>query len=90
MSFMKIAEVSELKPGEKKKVIVDSKAILLTNIEGKYYAVDNTCTHMGGDLSQGTLEGSHISCQRHHGVFEVTNGPAVTDGNGVNMNEQDH
>lgn len=90
MSFEKIADISDLKPGEKKKVIVDSKVILLTNIEGKYYAVDNKCTHMGGDLSLGTLEGSHIICPRHHGVFDVTNGKAVKDGKLLFMNAKTH
>ena len=80
MSTVKIAEISELKAGEKKKIILDSKAILLVNLEGTYYAVDNTCPHMGGDLSQGKLEGSQIICPNHHAVFDVKSAKAIKDG----------
>jgi 3-phenylpropionate/trans-cinnamate dioxygenase ferredoxin subunit len=90
MSTVKIADTSELKSGEKKKIIVDSKAILLVNIEGKFYAVDNTCTHMGGDLSLGNLEGSNIVCPRHHAMYDVTNGKAVKDGKLLFMNAKVH
>jgi 3-phenylpropionate/trans-cinnamate dioxygenase ferredoxin component len=80
MSYVKIAEVSDLKPGEKKKIVVDSKDILLVNVEGHYYAVANTCTHMGGDLSLGVMEGNTITCPRHHAVFDLTSGKSVKDG----------
>jgi 3-phenylpropionate/trans-cinnamate dioxygenase ferredoxin subunit len=80
MSFIQIANLSDLKSGDKKKFIVDSKAILLVNLEGTYYAVDNTCPHMGGDLSQGKLEGTHIICPNHHAVFDVTSAKAIKNG----------
>lgn len=80
MSYVKIAGISELKSGDKKRIVIDTKAILLVNVDGHYYAVDNTCPHMGGDLSLGELQGSNIICPRHHTAFDVTNGKAVKDG----------
>ncbi len=80
MSVVKIAKISELKVGDKKRIMIDSKDILLVNVDGHYYAVDNTCPHMGGDLSLGELQGSNIICPRHHSAFDVTNGKAVKDG----------
>ena len=80
MSYVKIAKTTDLKSGDKKKVMIDSKEILLVNVNGTYYAVDNTCPHMGGDLSQGQLEGPNIICPKHHSVFDVTNGKAIKDG----------
>ena len=80
MSAVLIAEVTDLKPGEKKKIVVGSKIILLADVEGQVSAVDNTCTHMGGDLRLGVLEGKTIICPKHHAGFDVTSGKNVKDG----------
>jgi len=80
MSYVKIAKTSELKSGEKKRFILESEAILLVNVDGQYFAMENTCPHMGGDLSQGNLEGSNIICPKHHAMFDVTSGKAIKNG----------
>lgn len=80
MRYIKVAEINEIAAGNKKKVSAEGKEILLTHIEGAYYAVDNTCTHMGGSLYDGKLEGRHIVCPKHGSVFDVTTGKAVEGG----------
>lgn len=80
MAFVKAAQSTDLSSGEKKKISLEGKDILLTNINGSYYAVDNTCPHMGGSLYDGNLEGSHIVCPKHGSVFDVTNGEVVSRG----------
>ena len=75
---MKVAEISEIPSGTLKMVNLDGKEILLTNIGGTYYAVGNRCTHAGGDLSKGSLEGTIITCPRHGSKFDVTTGKVVS------------
>ena len=72
--FVKVAETAEVPPGKMKKVKVDGKEIVIANIEGKYYAIGNKCTHRGGDLSKGFLSGKVVKCPRHGAKFDVTTG----------------
>ncbi|MBN2851931.1 MAG: Rieske 2Fe-2S domain-containing protein [Clostridia bacterium] len=74
MSFVKVAETPEISAGMKKKVVIGSTEILLSNIDGEFYAVNDKCPHMGGSLSEGILEGHLISCPRHGSKFDVKTG----------------
>lgn len=80
MNYVKVAQTTELTAGAKKKISIEGKEILLANIQNSYYAVDNTCPHMGGSLYDGNLIGSHIVCPKHGSVFDVTNGKVVESG----------
>jgi 3-phenylpropionate/trans-cinnamate dioxygenase ferredoxin subunit len=75
--FVKVAETAEVPPGKMKKVTVDDQEILIANVEGKYYAMRNKCTHRGGDLSKGFLSGKMVKCPRHGAKFDVTTGEVV-------------
>jgi len=70
--------VSEIPTGKMKSVKLQDKEILIANVSGNYYAVGNRCTHAGGDLSQGILEGNIVTCPRHHAKFDVTTGKVVS------------
>ncbi len=64
-----------------KEVQVKGENVCLVNVEGKYYAIGNVCTHEGGPLGDGTLEGHEVECPWHNSRFdvrtgEVTNPPA--------------
>jgi len=80
MEYIKIAQTGELKDGEKMKVTAGGKVLLLTNIGGTYYAIDNKCPHMGGSLYDGILEGGTITCPLHGTVFDVKTGKLVKNG----------
>ena len=80
MEYIKITRTGELKNGEKKKVAAGDKVLLLTNIGGTYYAIDNKCPHMGGSLFDGKLEGDTITCPLHGTVFDVKTGKVVKNG----------
>ena len=75
---MKVAEVSDLNPGEGKTVFADGIAIALFNVEGKFYAIDNTCKHKGGPLGEGFLDGNIVSCPLHGWMYDVTTGQGMT------------
>lgn len=73
-----IAKKSEIPPGTAKRFEVDGVEVLLCNVAGAFYAVEDVCTHDGGPLDQGELEGCEIMCPRHGALFDVTTGAALT------------
>ncbi len=73
--FRTLAKVSDLGPGELKQVEVDeSIQVCLANIDGTIYAINGECSHSGGPLGEGDLEGTTVSCPWHAGEFNVTTG----------------
>jgi 3-phenylpropionate/trans-cinnamate dioxygenase ferredoxin subunit len=80
MQYFKVAQSDELKDGEKKKITINDRVILLTRIQDTYYAIDNKCPHMGGSLYDGNLEGVNIVCPRHGSVFDVRTGKVIKNG----------
>ncbi len=52
--------------------------VLIANVDGAFYAVDSLCTHYGGDLSEGKLEGNILTCPIHGAKFDVTTGKVVS------------
>jgi nitrite reductase/ring-hydroxylating ferredoxin subunit len=75
--FVKVAEVTELAPGQIKVVEWGEDQVLLVNLDGSMYACDNICTHAGAPLNEGNLEGELVECPLHGSVFNVTNGEVV-------------
>ena len=77
-TFHKVIEVNELTPGSCKGVEVSGQQIALFNIGGTFYAIGNACTHRGGSLSEGTVEGTTVTCPLHGAEFDVTTGKNMT------------
>ena len=75
--FVEISKTEEIPVGVMKGFKVEGKEILVANYEGRYYAIGKKCTHMGGDLSKGKLEGRIVTCPRHHAQVDVTTGNFV-------------
>ena len=73
-----VAKRDEIPPGTAKKVEVDGVEVLLCNVDGDMYAIEDVCTHDGGPLDQGELQGCKIMCPRHGATFDVTTGRALT------------
>ncbi|MDP9016899.1 MAG: non-heme iron oxygenase ferredoxin subunit [Candidatus Eremiobacteraeota bacterium] len=78
MNKSPVAKKSEIAPGTTKRVLVDRTDVLLCNVEGEIYAIEDVCSHDGGELDQGELEGCRIMCPRHGAYFDVTTGAALT------------
>jgi nitrite reductase/ring-hydroxylating ferredoxin subunit len=78
MSFIEVAQVNEVPTGTMKSYSAGGKQILIANIDGKLYAIDDVCTHAGGDLSKGKLEGKIVTCPRHGSKFDVTTGKCIS------------
>jgi 3-phenylpropionate/trans-cinnamate dioxygenase ferredoxin subunit len=75
--FIKIASTNEIATGQMKKTQLNDTDVLVANIGGTYYAIEDKCPHMQGDLSAGTLEGNVVTCPKHHAKFDLTTGKAV-------------
>ncbi len=67
-------KVSDLSDGKPHKVSVDGKDILVVNVDGNYFAVDDTCTHSGASLSEGKLDGTIVTCGWHGAQFDCKTG----------------
>ena len=75
---VKIAQTGDLSPGEGKVVEAEGQTIALFNVDGTYYAIENTCTHVGGPLGKGTLVGDQVTCPWHGATFDLTNGSVLS------------
>jgi 3-phenylpropionate/trans-cinnamate dioxygenase ferredoxin component len=78
---IKVAARGEIAPGDFRCVEVDGKKVVVYNVEGTFYATDNTCAHNGGPLGQGLFEGNLVTCPWHAFQFDVRTGEAVYDPN---------
>lgn len=76
--FQKVADRAEIPPGGKKLVDLDGRAIAVFNVGGEFFAIDDVCTHDGGPLAEGELEGAEIRCPRHGARFDVRTGKALS------------
>ncbi|MGB8204652.1 MAG: non-heme iron oxygenase ferredoxin subunit [Candidatus Baltobacteraceae bacterium] len=73
-----VAKKSAIPPGTARRVAVSGRGVLLCNVDGDIFAIEDVCTHDGGPLDQGELEGCRIMCPRHGAYFDVTSGAALT------------
>jgi 3-phenylpropionate/trans-cinnamate dioxygenase ferredoxin component len=69
-----VASVEEFKPGSFRLVDVDDITVIVFNMNGKFYAIQDVCTHDGGTLSDGEVEGCEIICPRHGARFDIRTG----------------
>ena len=74
MSKVNVGKVSDIPPGEMKKISADGKEILVVNHGGNFYAIDDTCTHAGASLSEGQLQDCTVTCGWHGAQFDCSNG----------------
>lgn len=74
---VKVAQVNDLAPGSGTTVETEGQRIALFNVQGTFYAIDDTCSHRGGPLGEGELDGSVVTCPWHGATFDVRTG-AVT------------
>lgn len=75
VSFVKVAELSEIPPGTARLVVGPfDKPIALFNVAGRIYAINHVCPHQGGPLAEGTLAGTVVACPWHGWTFDVRTG----------------
>jgi nitrite reductase/ring-hydroxylating ferredoxin subunit len=72
-----VLDDTQLQNGQKRCVEADGTAVMVVRAEGNLYALSNRCSHRGGPLDEGTLEGTEVSCPWHDSVFDVRDGSLI-------------
>jgi len=75
--WITVAKAGELAPGQWRRVDVDGAQIVVFNLDGTHYALEDVCTHDGGQLTGGRVEGDQIECPRHGARFCIRTGAAL-------------
>lgn len=77
--YVAIAAEHELQPAQMKRVVVDGKRLLLCNADGKYYVVDEMCSHEDYSLYLGCIKDGKIKCSLHGSYFDLVTGQPTCD-----------
>lgn len=77
--WVDVVKVADFEPGAWHTVDVDDVLIAVFNLDGEYYAIEDICTHDGGELTGGNVEENEIICPRHGARFDITTGEALTE-----------
>ena len=72
--FVEVARTADVPEQCAIGVNVEGKRIALFNIDGDFYALDDTCSHRGGPLSEGTVNGEQVVCPWHGAHFNIKTG----------------
>ena len=72
--FVKVGETKDIQSSSMKAYDLAGEKVCIVNVEGNYYAIGNVCTHVGGPLNEGTLEGYNVECPWHGSKFDVRTG----------------
>jgi nitrite reductase/ring-hydroxylating ferredoxin subunit len=75
--YVKVGTLSDFPEGKLKKVQVKGVDLVVAHIAGKIHAMTATCTHRGGPLDEGELNGTTVVCPWHGGQFDITTGKVV-------------
>ncbi len=77
-NFVTVATVDELPPGSRTVVEIEGHYVAVFNVDGRYYAIEDRCTHDDGPLAEGELYGTVIECPRHGATFDITTGAVLS------------
>ncbi|MCP4041830.1 MAG: non-heme iron oxygenase ferredoxin subunit [Gammaproteobacteria bacterium] len=77
-NWIDVAPVGEFSPGSRKVVDVEDVMVIVFNLDGNYFAIEDVCTHDGSSLDNGEIKGDEIICPRHAARFSVRTGAALT------------
>lgn len=79
LGLLKIAKTSEVSLGKMIHVEINGKEIMVANMAGKFYAINDRCGHMNVRLSMGTLTNTVVTCPAHFARFDVTTGKLISE-----------
>lgn len=76
--FIQVAKVTDIPDPGRQLVEVDDRLVALFHVDGAFYCIDDVCTHDGGPLAEGRLQGYEIACPRHGARFDIRSGRVLT------------
>jgi nitrite reductase/ring-hydroxylating ferredoxin subunit len=79
-SYVEVAKIDEIPSGNMKHVELDGKEIVVANLNGKFYAMDDRCGHMNALLSMGNISNEGVvTCPFHGARFDINTGKKVKE-----------
>jgi 3-phenylpropionate/trans-cinnamate dioxygenase ferredoxin component len=78
VSWLRVAPSDSIARGDYAQLEIDGALVAVFNIDGTFYAIEDTCTHDGGELAGGAVEGDVVICPRHGARFCLRTGSALT------------
>ena len=78
-NLIRVGAKADIGPGSSVKIEVSGKEVAVFNIGGNFYAIDDTCVHRGGSLSEGSIEEKVVACPWHGWQYDVTTGGCLTN-----------
>lgn len=78
MTWLRVASSDSIADGDYAQLEVDGALVAVFNIHGTFYAIEDTCTHDGGELAGGAIENDVVICPRHGARFCLRTGAALT------------
>jgi nitrite reductase (NADH) small subunit/3-phenylpropionate/trans-cinnamate dioxygenase ferredoxin subunit len=76
--YLKAANVQDIAPGSMHQLDLNGEQVVLANVDGSICAFSGVCTHRGGPLAEGELDGDIVTCPWHGGQFNVRTGEVVS------------
>lgn len=76
-AWQRVAAVADFPIGSRKVVDVDGVRVAVFHTSEGYHAIEDVCTHDGGELASGVLEGCEIVCPRHGARFDIRSGEVI-------------
>lgn len=76
--YVTVAKTAEIPPGAREVFEIDGLYIAVFNVDGRYYAIEDRCTHDDGPLAEGELDGYEIICPRHGARFDLRDGRVLS------------
>ncbi|MGE5660723.1 MAG: Rieske (2Fe-2S) protein [Ignavibacteriales bacterium] len=78
-AFVEEAKLDEVHAGKMKHIELNGKEIMIVNLDGKFYALNDRCSHTNAPLSMGHIQDSILTCPMHGARFDITTGKKVSD-----------
>jgi 3-phenylpropionate/trans-cinnamate dioxygenase ferredoxin subunit len=76
-TFVAVGSLADLPPGERLFVDLEEESVAIFNVDGCLYCIADVCTHDGGPVADGELDGHAIVCPRHGAMFDIRNGAVL-------------
>ena len=77
MAFQTVAKTTDIQPGTMKAVAAGGAKLLVAHVDGAFYAMQQRCPHLGGNLSRGRLHGKTVTCPLHKATFDLATGEVI-------------
>lgn len=75
--FIRVCPADDIPDGATKPVEIENRRVILARLNGDIYALENLCTHDGGDMSEGKIIDGQLQCPRHGALFDIKTGDAT-------------